>query len=519
MIEKTAEEQDMRITLGIICYRLQQMYQIQTNISMKQGQFVKGFRIWKGEKPEDGILYLCNSQPSQYPIWQQKMHIGMQYDKTVTETRSLYISVLDSIDFYELVNALQEIFQEFYEWKTYMEQLFYQQADFTTILNTVEQTYGLISILVDKNLKYIALSDQFSLYNDWIGESGIMSIEMVNELMTDSHFRNAIRHDQAAVYRNSNFKSTSYYYNIKIAGQYEARILISNQAGTDFYGGLDFVDYIGKKLAKIFVCHHEEKEQELVLYEFYNLIRDLLNGLPKTTEEIKQYLGIRKWERTHQYQVYLFQFFKKENATVTKRYYQTEIEHIFQNACVLPEKDFLCCVENQSLAFSKNWDTHQKISVFLRENLCKVGISQPFYDFSLLHQFYLEAENALLLGTRSESTSWYYEFEQMILPYIWHQAVLELDVHQLYHPAIRTLIQYDKKEHSEMVRTVYEYMKHRYNVTQTAQTLFIHRTSMLFRLQRIEILTGIDWESWEERIHLALTFELMKKAGEFPEYF
>lgn len=83
--------------------------------------------------------------------------------------------------------------------------------------------------------------------------------------------------------------------------------------------------------------------------------------------------------------------------------------------------------------------------------------------------------------------------------------------------AIRTLIAYDRKEHSEMVKTVYEYMKHRYNVTQTAHALFIHRTSMLFRLQRIELLTGIDWDSWDDRIHIAATFELMKRIGEYKE--
>lgn len=102
----------------------------------------------------------------------------------------------------------------------------------------------------------------------------------------------------------------------------------------------------------------------------------------------------------------------------------------------------------------------------------------------------------------------------MILPYICEQSVQELEAHQLYHPAIRTLLQYDRKEGTELVKSVCVYMKHRYNVTQAAQALFIHRTTLLFRLQRIEILTGLNWESWEDRIHLAVTFELMRRNGE-----
>lgn len=160
------------------------------------------------------------------------------------------------------------------------------------------------------------------------------------------------------------------------------------------------------------------------------------------------------------------------------------------------------------------WDLRQEMAVFLRENLCKAGISQQFTDISQLYQYYLEAEGALKIGLDSNSTWWYYSFETLILPYICHQASKEINTRQLYHPAVRTLLQYDEKEGTELVKSAYFYMKYRYNVTQTAQMLFIHRTTMLFRLQRIEILTGVDWDSWTDRLHMAITFEFMKKNGE-----
>lgn len=57
-----------------------------------------------------------------------------------------------------------------------------------------------------------------------------------------------------------------------------------------------------------------------------------------------------------------------------------------------------------------------------------------------------------------------------------------------------------------------EYMNHRYNVTATARALFIHRTTLLFRLQRVERLTGIDWDNWEERLWIGITLELLKSC-------
>ena len=41
-----------------------------------------------------------------------------------------------------------------------------------------------------------------------------------------------------------------------------------------------------------------------------------------------------------------------------------------------------------------------------------------------------------------------------------------------------------------------------------AAHLHIHSTSMLARLERIDAVADIDWDSWDDRIHLALSFML-----------
>ena len=507
----------MDITMGIICFQLQKHYQLHTNIPMKKDIPVKGFRVWTGGNPEDDILYICSAVPPNSMQWRRKLHIGIQYEEKTLPDQSFFISIRDEMDLYHLMNALQKIFQEFYDWKSNTERLCYHYGSYEAILNELEQTYDLISILVDKNLKYIAASDSYNLYVYWMSglKNETMPLEMVNDLMTDQKFRNAIRHNKAFSYYYADEDSISYCYNLKINGNYQARILIKNKQFTSFYGGLSFAEYMGTYLTEVLARCNDIENQGIVFYEFYNLIKDLIHEIPRSTEEIKSCLNARSWKREHIYQIYLFQFNEAPNMTVTRQYYQQKIENLFKNCCVLTEGEYICCIRNLSMTNADLWDVRQELSVFLRENLCKAGISQQFNDIAQLRNYYLEAENALMLGIHSQSTWWYYPFESMILPYIWHQATQKIDAHQLFHPAIRTLIAYDQKEHSEMVKTMYEYMKHGYNITQTARALFIHRTSMTFRLQRIELLTGIDWKSWEDRVHIAATFELMKQLGEY----
>ena len=52
-------------------------------------------------------------------------------------------------------------------------------------------------------------------------------------------------------------------------------------------------------------------------------------------------------------------------------------------------------------------------------------------------------------------------------------------------------------------------MECKYNVTHAADALGIHRSSMLSRLERIQEVSGFDWDDRDERLLPALTFALV----------
>lgn len=505
----------MDITTGIICMQLQQYYKIETNFPMEHEINIKGFQIWNGECPETGILYICREEPPDQKDWDKKIYVDICGIKHVRKnSKSFFLSVTENITFDQLINTLQSIFFKFYQWCMMTEQSFYKQENISAILNKLEQQYSLISLLVDKNLKYIAMSDGYARYHSYVGHSHSMPLDIANQLILDDNFQNALWHNKPFIYQHGTKNGYSYCYNIRINGQYEARFLVENKDFEKYYGGFSFAGYIGKHLEEILNNRNDEKLQEAFSYDFYNLLKCLCEGESKSNDEIRQHLQIRHWQKNDTYQVYVFQFINQESKSFTRRYYQTEMEQLFRECCILVDGEYLCCIRNLSISDSKTQDIHQELAVFLRENMCKAGISQCFTDISQLQQYYLEAEKALQIGLDSKSFWWYYPFDALILPYICHQVSKEISIRQLYHPAVHTLLQYDEKEGTELVKSAYFYMKYRYNVTQTAQKLFIHRTTMLFRLQRIDILTNIDWDSWTDRLHMALTFEFMKKNGE-----
>ena len=73
---------------------------------------------------------------------------------------------------------------------------------------------------------------------------------------------------------------------------------------------------------------------------------------------------------------------------------------------------------------------------------------------------------------------------------------------------IGPLVEYDESHNSNLVHTIDAYYGHHGNISQTAETLFIHRNTLLYRLDRIQALTGQKLDDPDERLALQLALKL-----------
>ena len=156
-----------------------------------------------------------------------------------------------------------------------------------------------------------------------------------------------------------------------------------------------------------------------------------------------------------------------------------------------PERDFL-----------------HELPIVARDNLCKIGMSRPFAVQGHFDEALAQSSIALEHGSRTDPTSWSYRFDDYAL--YWLIERLRGDERSPYacHPAIRTLAEYDNGHNSELLKTLRAFMDCRYNATDASKELYVARSTLLNRLERIQELTNINLDDAEERLHLALSFAL-----------
>lgn len=135
------------------------------------------------------------------------------------------------------------------------------------------------------------------------------------------------------------------------------------------------------------------------------------------------------------------------------------------------------------------------------------GLSGPagaLPEWPAVHQ---EAVRAMQLGQRLHLNH-LVEFNSLGIYQLLSQIEHVGTVQQFAQEIIGPLAEYDRRHRGSLVETIDAYFNHHANVSQTAESLFIHRNTLLYRLERIQELTGQDINQADMRLALQLALKL-----------
>ena len=77
---------------------------------------------------------------------------------------------------------------------------------------------------------------------------------------------------------------------------------------------------------------------------------------------------------------------------------------------------------------------------------------------------------------------------------------------------VRPLAEHDRERRSDLVKTLRVYFAAGANASEAADRMFLHRNSMLYRLARIQGLTGLDLKDPGARLALQLGLLALEKG-------
>ena len=135
----------------------------------------------------------------------------------------------------------------------------------------------------------------------------------------------------------------------------------------------------------------------------------------------------------------------------------------------------------------------------------RCGASAPTRDLSSVPLRYKQARFAL---DRAPGEPGVYCCEDHAFSYMLYLLRNDESASFLLHPAVEKLGEYDRENQNELLPTLNEFLKNDRNLQRTSEALNIHRSTLKYRLGRIEDLTGLNMTDPGEEAYLRLSLWL-----------
>lgn len=142
---------------------------------------------------------------------------------------------------------------------------------------------------------------------------------------------------------------------------------------------------------------------------------------------------------------------------------------------------------------------------YIKENhpnyIVNIGISTRQKSLEKYKLSYEQASKCINLAIKQKQKNMIYYYEQLGLYQLFYDINNKTLLENFVHNILYSLMAYDKKYNTNLIQTLEVYLNKNCNLNQTAETLFIHRNTIKYRLQRIEEITNTSLDDAFTRLN------------------
>jgi len=135
-----------------------------------------------------------------------------------------------------------------------------------------------------------------------------------------------------------------------------------------------------------------------------------------------------------------------------------------------------------------------------------IGIGRPVIGLINAKKSLEEAQMALKLGNEIWPNESVYEFEKLGIYRLLTKLKGEEVLDSFYLDTLGPIINHDKN--SDLLNTLHCYLQNNGNSKRTTEALFIHRSTLRYRLEKIEELLQIDLDNPDNRLLIQIAFKI-----------
>ncbi|MDY2628151.1 MAG: helix-turn-helix domain-containing protein [Lachnospiraceae bacterium] len=391
----------------------------------------------------------------------------------------------------DLANRLSDIFERYRRLDYAMKETVYSNESMQKLVEIATVLFDNEITIRNSEYRFIAHSYKTLRYsgNNQPDEEGYTSVEEIQDLKTNPDYKENQNTQNVWLYHYKDYEMLCFDIFVHEIFICRIKLINVNHNFRSYDSALFsyFTDIVREKY-----LHMQDSDPNNADY-----MRKTLQSLLNPEEYVEEHDMQRLMQKLNfkiddQYLMVCMQSGKNTGRISAYLYYSMILNKSFDSVYSFTYENRLAAFVRIGTDPQRKETLLKKLTEFLKDENFRAGISFPFCDLYKASIYYKQAVLALQLGMTYTPFLWTYHFKDYRYQYLYHTVSNEFPRGKYVIPELHELSDLDRNNNTEYMKTLSCYIRNNRNITQTAKELSIHRSTLLYRLEKISAITHSD---------------------------
>jgi hypothetical protein len=424
------------------------------------------------------------------------------------------IIMIDHTELAEITNRIIFAFDKFRTWDAKLRRARHEPNPYQAILDAAHDMLQCPMFFGNRNMHLYAITRQYTkeqLYEEWddvkaLNTMPVRFLERLKKMNMTEKYPNEVDPAVMPAWPDTNFEyhiRTNCYVNKIIWGHFYIYWYKRSVSPAIPQLTRHVADVYGQMI-------QETQGMNSDRYSVYSWLVELLDGRNISVETVRPIYWSLKWEETDPLVLYKI-------STTAVGYDHTllywlcdSFGEISSNAIIYPYNDAIVIIVRD---ISKQIQMVQEcIARHIAVSDYHCGISFSFKGLQHIPTFFKQAAYAIKLAP--DRGGKLHAFKDCPLEGLASEMKSHLRWQDWVPPSLFRLIESDATQGTEYYVTLYQLLVHKWHLGNTARALYIHRNTLLYRLEKMEHLLEVDMHDATSMAYLRFCYFMM--AEDYP---
>lgn len=412
----------------------------------------------------------------------------------------------------ELMQRLGELYCRLADQEARLNQLVFSGGSLDELCQLGQELTGCPVCIHDDWFILIAMSDGSTsiMPPEQVDSSGkgFIPRQILEEFKFDPEYEQTFAQQRCQLWVNASDVGRCLYVNLWQEKRYWGRLLLFEANRP--VGPLDYLmaENLAQRALYLLLRQKPGLRQHRNLDD---VIFSLLSGQDPGPGDLRFLLDTLGWNRDDNYLCIRLQNQREDPSGVLGHMLHSDLFRTFPGNFVMFLERQQCLVMNLTQNEQGLSEIRHRLSPLCRDYCLYGGVSSPVKGILALNQASRQSEIALERAFELRGPDWVQSFSDCALEYMLGSIRSGLEPRYLAAPEWLVLRDFDRTHDTRYFETLRAWLLMERDIPKTAKELIVHRTTLIYRLKKIEALTGLDLENPDLRLYLLLSLRLLER--------